>query len=58
VQLPAPVRLVGRVGEREAIKRVTRAVERNRVAGRRAGPREPGIGRTTLLGTARSGPVR
>jgi DNA-binding CsgD family transcriptional regulator len=51
VQLPAPVRLVGRVGEREAVERALRAVERDRSAGVVEVVGEPGIGKTTLLGT-------
>jgi DNA-binding CsgD family transcriptional regulator len=47
----APVRLVGRVGELEAIERALRAVERDRVAGVVLVVGESGIGKTTLLGT-------
>jgi tetratricopeptide (TPR) repeat protein len=49
--VPAPVRLVGRVGEREAIAHALHAVERDRMAGVVQVVGEPGIGKTTLLGT-------
>ncbi|MEA2127880.1 MAG: hypothetical protein QOJ85_771 [Solirubrobacteraceae bacterium] len=48
---PAHVRLVGRIGEREAIARALRAVERDGSAGVVQVVGEPGIGKTTLLGT-------
>jgi ABC-type lipoprotein export system ATPase subunit len=51
VQAGTPTRLVGRVGEREVLERALRAVERDRSARLVEVVGEPGIGKTTLLGT-------